>query len=336
MEEYLVDIKNLHIGYRTFEGLVRVLNGVNFHVKKGEKVSIVGETGCGKTTTVKAVLKILAKQAKVGDGEIYFGGKDVLKMNKAEINTMRGSGISMIFQDPMLALNPVFTVGDQMKAVIRYSGQKGADKKEVQQELAIKALKETSMPDPERILQSYPFQLSGGMRQRICIAMALATPRALVIADEPTTNLDVTIQDQVLKILKKRVEDKNSSLILITHSLGVARETTDRIYVMYAGNMVETATTAELFKNQLHPYTKALMDCIPKLSGGGVAEGIPGRIPSYLNSPKGCRFANRCAKAMDICREKKPEFIDVGNDHQVSCFLYSEKLAEPKDKITVF
>jgi peptide/nickel transport system ATP-binding protein len=322
LSDKIVDIRDLHVWYRTFAGQVKVLNGVNLNVGKGEKVSIVGETGCGKTTTVKSILRILVKQASIPKGEILFNGTDVLKMNKNELNRLRGSGISMIFQDPTMSLNPVFTIGNQMYDVIRYSGQPGAEKKSVQQELAIKALKETSMPDPERILQSYPFQLSGGMRQRISIAMSLATPRDLVIADEPTTNLDVTIQDQVLKILKDRVEDKGSSLILITHSLGVARETTDRIYVMYAGSMVETASTSELFKEQLHPYTKALMDCIPRLSGGGVAEGIPGRIPNYLNPSNGCRFAPRCPKAFERCQIEKPEYVDVGNGHQVACFLY--------------
>jgi len=322
LSDKIVDIRDLHVWYRTFAGQVKVLNGVNLHVGKGERVSIVGETGCGKTTTVKSILRILVKQASIPKGEIFFNGTDVLKMNKNELNKLRGSGISMIFQDPTMSLNPVFTIGNQMYDVIRYSGQPGAEKKSIQQELAIKALKETSMPDPERILQSYPFQLSGGMRQRISIAMSLATPRDLVIADEPTTNLDVTIQDQVLKILKDRVEDKGSSLILITHSLGVARETTDRIYVMYAGSMVETAPTRELFKEQLHPYTKALMDCIPRLSGGGVAEGIPGRIPNYLNPSKGCRFAPRCPKAFERCQIEKPEYMDVGNGHQVACFLY--------------
>lgn len=322
MSDKLVDIRNLHVWYRTFAGQVKVLNGVNINVGKGEKISIVGETGCGKTTTVKSILRILVKQASIPKGEIFFNEKDVLRMNRTELNKLRGSGVSMIFQDPTMSLNPVFTIGSQMYAVIKYSGQPGAEKKEMQQELAVKALKETSMPDPERILDSYPFQLSGGMRQRISIAMSLATPRDLVIADEPTTNLDVTIQDQVLKILKERVENKGSSLILITHSLGVARETTDRIYVMYAGSMVETAPTKELFQKQLHPYTKALMDCIPRLSGGGVAEGIPGRLPNYLKPGEGCRFAPRCPKAFDRCRIEKPEFIDAGSEHQVACFLY--------------
>jgi len=320
--ENVVTISDLHVCYRTFGGKVNVLNGINFYIRKGERVSIVGETGCGKTTTVKAVLRILAKQAIIRQGEIMFKDRNVLKMDKRELQKLRGSGISMIFQDPTMSLNPVFTIGSQMMTAIRYSGQVGVDKAKNQEQHAITALKETSMADPERILHSYPFQLSGGMRQRVSIAMALATPRALVIADEPTTNLDVTIQDQVLKILKDRVEDKGSSLILITHSLGVARETTDRIYVMYAGNMIETAPTDELFRSQLHPYTKALMACIPRLSGGGVAEGIPGRIPNYLSPPPGCRFAPRCPSVFDRCRAEKPDYVDAGNKHQVACFLY--------------
>lgn len=320
-----VDIRNLYVEYKTYAGKVKVLNGVNFHVNAGEKVAIVGETGCGKTTTVKSILRILADNARVPGGEILFKGRDVLKMRESEVKALRGSGISMIFQDPTMSLNPVFTVGEQMYEVIRNSGQKGADKKEVQKALAVQALKETSMPDPERILQSYPFQLSGGMRQRVCIAMSLATPRDVVIADECTTNLDVTIQDQVLRILKERVESKHSSLILITHSLGVARETSDRIYVMYAGNMVETAPTKALLENPLHPYTQALMGCIPRLSGGGVAEGIPGRIPNYLDPPKGCRFAPRCPHVTDRCMRESPEFYEVGDGHEVACFLYESK-----------
>ena len=318
----VAQINNLFVEYKTYAGMIKVLNGVNFIVNVGEKVAIVGETGCGKTTTVKSILRILARNSYIPNGEILFKGEDVLKMKPQQVKTLRGSGVSMIFQDPTMSLNPVFTIGEQMMEVIRNSGHPDADKKEIQKELAIRALMDTSMPDPDRILLNYPFQLSGGMRQRICIAMSLATPRDMVIADEPTTNLDVTIQDQVLKILKDRVESKHSSLILITHSLGVARETSDRIYVMYAGNMVETAPTEELFKAQLHPYTEALMRCIPRLSGGGVAEGIPGRIPNYLSPPIGCRFSPRCPKVMERCLYEKPEFIDTGNGHLVACFCY--------------
>ena len=323
--EKVVDVKDLHISFRTFKGYPHVLNGVNVHVNKKERISIVGETGCGKTTTVNAIAQILARQARVDKGEIYFKGKDVLTMPQKELKKLRAENVSIIFQDPIASLNPVFTIGQQLKEVIKYSGIEGANDKKVQEEKAISALKETSLPDPERIKDSYPYQLSGGMRQRICIAMSLATPRDLVMADEPTTNLDVTIQDQVLKTLRQRVEEKESALILITHSLGVAREMADRIYVMYAGNMVETASSKEIFKECLHPYTKGLMSCIPKLAGGGIAEGIPGHIPNYLDPPKGCRFAPRCPYASRRCNEAQPPMFEAAPEHYVACYLYEGK-----------
>lgn len=323
--EKVVDVKDLHISFRTFKGYPHVLNGVNVHVNKKERISIVGETGCGKTTTVNAIAQILARQARIDKGEIYFKGKDVLTMPQKELKRLRAENVSIIFQDPIASLNPVFTIGQQLKEVIRYSGIEGAGDKKVQEEKAIRALKETSLPDPERIMDSYPFQLSGGMRQRICIAMSLATPRDLVMADEPTTNLDVTIQDQVLKTLRQRVEEKESALILITHSLGVAREMADRIYVMYAGNMVETASSKEIFKECLHPYTKGLMSCIPKLAGGGITEGIPGHIPNYLDPPKGCRFAPRCPYASSRCNEAQPPMFEAAPEHYVACYLYEGK-----------
>lgn len=323
MGEAVIAIKDLHIGFKVYGGFLKVLNGVNLEVMPGEKVSIVGETGCGKTTTVKSILRILPPQAVVQKGEIRFKGKDVRGMSGLEINRLRGSGVSMIFQDPTAALNSVFTVGEQLAAVVRHSGLPNVHRKSVLREVSINALREATLPDPDRILATYPFQLSGGMRQRACIAMALATPRELLIADEPTTNLDVTIQDQVLRLIKNLVTAKNNSLILITHSLGVARETSDRIFVMYAGNMVEVARTDEIFEKPLHPYTSALLSCIPKLTGGGVAEGIPGRLPDYLNPPAGCRFMPRCPRATDRCRREKPELVEAGKDHQVACFLYS-------------
>lgn len=323
--EKVVDVKDLHISFRTFKGYPHVLNGVNVHVNKKERISIVGETGCGKTTTVNAIAQILARQARIDKGEIHFKGKDVLTMPQKELKRLRAENVSIIFQDPIASLNPVFTIGQQLKEVIRYSGIEGAGDKKVQEEKAISALKETSLPDPERIMDSYPFQLSGGMRQRICIAMSLATPRDLVMADEPTTNLDVTIQDQVLKTLRQRVEEKESALILITHSLGVAREMADRIYVMYAGNMVETASSKEIFKECLHPYTKGLMSCIPKLAGGGIAEGIPGHIPNYLDPPEGCRFAPRCPYASRRCNEAQPPMFEAAPEHYVACYLYEGK-----------
>jgi len=322
----LLDIKDLHVHFNVYGGTLKVLDGVNFTVQSGEKVGLVGETGCGKTTTMKSILRILPMPpARIPGGEIYFKGQDVLKMGGDELRRMRSEGISMIFQDPTTALNPVFSVGQQLEAVIHHSANRGSQlsRQEIHQQ-AIASLQEVALADPERLLGNYPIQLSGGMRQRVCIGMALATGPELLIADEPGTSLDVTIQDQVLRLLRKLVEEKNTSVILITHTLGIVRETTDRVYVMYAGNMVEVAATKELFSHPLHPYTRGLMDAVPRLTGGGVSDGIPGRIPNYLNPPPGCRFHPRCDHAMDICRQEKPAFYKLGENHEVACFLYRD------------
>ncbi len=321
----LLEIKDLSVHFNVYGGTLKVLDGVNFRVYSGEKVGLVGETGCGKTTTMKSILRILPMPpARIPSGEIRFKGQDVLKMEGGELRRVRSEGISMIFQDPTAALNPVFTVGQQLGAVVKYSMEgKKLSKKEIREQ-ALAPLKEVALPDPERMLDSYPIQLSGGMRQRVCIAMALVSSQELLIADEPGTSLDVTIQDQILRLLRRLVEEKDVAVILITHTLGVVRETTDRVYVMYAGNMVEVALTGELFANPLHPYTRGLMDAVPRLTGGGVSDGIPGRIPDYLNPPPGCRFHPRCSHVMDVCRQEKPPFYKLGEGHEVACFLYRD------------
>ncbi len=295
----------------------------------GEKVGLVGETGCGKTTTMKAILRILPMPpAVIAGGEVFFKGEDLLRLKTDRMSKVRGRGISMIFQDPTAALNPVFTVGQQLEPVIRFASPENRrlGRRQIR-EKAVIPLKEVALADPERLLDSYPIQLSGGMRQRVCIGMALATNPELLIADEPGTSLDVTIQDQVLRLLHELVQKRQTSVILITHTLGVVRETTDRVYVMYAGNMVEVAPTRKLFANPLHPYTQGLMEAVPKLTGGGIAHGIPGRIPEYLNPPSGCRFHTRCPHVMEICRREKPPCFQVEEDHEVACFLYDEELS---------
>jgi peptide/nickel transport system ATP-binding protein len=299
----LLDIENLEVGFNVYGGYLKVLNGVYFYMDEGEKVGLVGETGCGKTTTAKSVLKILPEPpARTTGGRILFKDRDIITMKKNEIREIHAREISMIFQDPTAALNPVFTIGDQLMTAIKYSNlNENMTRKEIRGS-AVQALREVRLPDPERILESYPIQLSGGMRQRICIAMALATRSTLLVADEPTTSLDVTIQDQVLRLLGDLIQKKDTSTILITHSLGLVREWTQRVYVMYAGVMIETANTNELFKNPLHPYTKGLLEAVPKLTGEGIADGIAGRIPEYLNPPPGCRFRPRCPAASGICR----------------------------------
>ena len=319
--ETILEIKNLKLWFKVYQGYSKVLDGVNLTVHRGEKVGIVGEAGCGKTTTVKSILGIVPEgQYVIPEGEILYKGKDVLNMSNRELGQVRSSEISMIYQEPSAALNPVFTIGQQMMEVVKNSAQGKGKKKAEQKEMVLTAIRDVFIPDPERIFDYYPVQLSGGMKQRICIAMAIMTQRDLMIADEPGTALDVTIQDQVHKTLNRLVAERDMSLIMITHSLGVARELTDSINVMYAGTVVESAPTAEVFRNTLHPYTVGLMEAVPKLAGGGIQAGIYGSIPDYLYPPKGCRFAPRCPKATDACRAEKPQLIDVGNGHKVACF----------------
>lgn len=322
----LLEIRNLHVHYRTFEGPLKVLNGVEMSIAEGEKVSLVGETGCGKTTTIKSVLQVLpTPPAKICAGEILYRGKDILRMTSREIRGLRKGEISAIFQDPLSALNPVFTIGYQLQDIVRQlrkgKGREERSRKRIREQ-AIAVLKETGMPDPERILSNYPIQLSGGMRQRVCISEAFSTAARLLLADEPTTNLDVTIQDQILRRLDELVEKRGTSILLISHSLGVVRNVTSRVYIMYAGNIVEEAGTRDLFAQPAHPYTKALLKTVPKLTGQGVSKGIPGRIPNYLNPPGGCRFHPRCDQAMPICRKQRPPFFRIEDSHQVACFLY--------------
>lgn len=322
-ENILLNIKDLHVYYRVYGGYLKILNSVYLMVREGERVGLVGESGCGKTTIMKSIPRILPPgDFLIPKGEIYYKGKDILKMNFSEIQRLRSREIAMIFQDPTAALNPVFTIGTQIGDVIKYST---ALEENVHQEkiktLSIKALKEVYLPDPERMLVNYPFQLSGGMKQRVCIAMSISSPRNLIIADEPGTSLDVTIQDQIMRLLNEIVKKKKTSLLLITHSLGVAKEMTDRIYVMYAGTIVETASSNIFFNNPVHPYTKGLLASVPKLSGGGIPRGIPGRIPDYLNPPQGCRFQPRCEQESPICSEKPPQLFEIEKDHLVACYL---------------
>jgi peptide/nickel transport system ATP-binding protein len=303
--------------------MLKVLAGVNLTINKGEKVGLIGEAGCGKTTTMKAVMRILAPNATVPSGEVIFNGNDILKASSKELQHIRRKQISMVFQDPTAALNPVFKIKDQLTDVITYAQ---ADEKEnlpskrAVKEAAIQVLKDVALPDPERILDSYPFQLSGGMRQRVCISMALVAAHELLIADEPGTSLDVTIEDQILRLLGKIAAEKNVAVILISHALGAVRGLVDKVCVMYAGTIVEVAQTDELFSNPMHPYTKGLLQAIPKLTGGGIMEGIGGRIPNYMNPPDGCRFCTRCEEPNRDCKDKKPGLVDLGKNHYVACF----------------
>ncbi len=327
MNNNMLQIRDLHVHFHVYEGISRVLDGVSLHVLKGERVGLAGETGCGKTITMKSVMGMLhIPPAIIPRGEILLDGRNVLKLSKKELIRMKGVDISMIFQDPMNALNPVFTVGQQLTDVIRFSGRRLGEKsvlskKEIY-DRAIAVLKEVRLPDPERIMSNYSLELSGGMRQRVLIAMDLANKPKFLVADEPGTALDVTIQAQILDLLKELVKTRAISILLITHNLGVIQEMTERVYIMYAGQIVETSVTASLFEAPKHPYTQGLIASVPRLTGGEIAEGIPGTVPDYTVAPSGCRFHPRCPHAMTVCRSRKPPLIELDRDHEVACYLY--------------
>jgi len=324
MTDKILDIKNLKIWYKTYSGNSEVVDGINFYVNKKEKVGLVGEAGCGKTTTMRSILRVLDEKAFIPEGNVLFKNRDILKMKYHQLQQIRKKNISMVYQEPGASLNPVFTIGQQMLDVMKYSGHFKNISKKKMIELILDKIKTVMISDVSRIFYSYPHQLSGGMKQRICIAMALLTPRELIIADEPGTALDVTIQDQIHRLLGTLVKDNEVSLIMVTHSLAVARELVDRTYVMYAGNIVEVSKTKELFKNSLHPYTRGLMECVPRLLGKGISEGIYGYIPEYINPLPGCRFFPRCPDAVEICSKLKPPIIEVTDEHFVACHKYCQ------------
>jgi peptide/nickel transport system ATP-binding protein len=317
--ENIIEVRDLSVSFKTYGAVSKVLSGVNLTVPRGGRIGLVGESGCGKTTTLKAILNILPSNAVVEGGEILYEDRNVLDMNEPGLMAFRQKGAGMIFQDPSQALNPVFSIRTQFLTTLKYA-KPGLSYRE-RLEIAKNALADVSLADPDRILSSYPYQLSGGMKQRVCIAMTISAGRRVLLADEPGTALDVTIQDQILRLINKLVGEGNLSIIMVSHSLGVVREVTNFVNIMYAGGIVESGGTNEVFKNPRHPYTAALMACLPKLTGTGIAEGIPGRIPDYANPPPGCRFAPRCPYAMDICARQRPSHKACGKNHLVSCFL---------------
>ncbi len=320
----VLEVKDLSVSYTVANVKTYVLENVTFNVEQGKSVGIVGESGCGKTTTMRTILNVLPSNGTVEGGEILYHGENILKMPYNKLQEYRQKGAGMIFQDPSSALNPVISIKNQFLEALKYAHK---DKKLTKAQLLEKAsdaLTAVSLADPDRILNSYPFQLSGGMRQRVCIAMTLAAERQLLLADEPGTALDVTIQDQILRLIKRLVEAGELSVIMVTHSLGVIRQVTTAVNIMYAGTIVEGGDTTEVFDHPMHPYTQALMDCLPKLTGNGIAKGIPGRIPDYSNPPKGCRFAPRCPYATERCLNEKPVRHEINENHWVACFKAEE------------
>ncbi|KUK13700.1 MAG: ABC transporter ATP-binding protein [Synergistetes bacterium] len=316
MSGLLLEVKNLKSYFYTYDGVVRAVDGVSFYVKEGESFGLVGETGCGKSVTALSVMRLLDPPGEILDGEILFEGRDLLKLSEDEMQKLRGNKISMIFQDPMASLNPLMKVGEQIAEVLKGEGNGEREK-------IVELLKLVRMPSPERVVNSYPFELSGGMRQRVMIAMMVASNPRLLIADEPTTALDVTTQAQILNLLKEMKDKLGLSIWLITHDLGVVAEFCDRVCVMYAGKVVECGSIKEIFKNPLHPYTQGLLASLPTIERKvDKLRSIPGTVPDLINPPSGCRFHPRCDKAFAPCFDVPPEEVKVSESHRVFCHLY--------------
>lgn len=317
----LLEVKDLQIVFEKEKKELVSVDNVSFSLKRGETLGIVGESGCGKSVTSLSIMRLLGKNGRIRQGEVLFAGEDIAHVSDKRIRELRGNEISMIFQEPMTSLNPVLTIGDQMMESIRLHMK--LDKKAARQ-YAIEMLEKVRIPRAEVIIDEYPHGLSGGMRQRVMIAMALSCKPKLLIADEPTTALDVTIQAQILKLMQGLREESDTSIMLITHDLGVIAEMADRVIVMYAGQVVEEAEVFELFDNPKHPYTKGLMASIPHIEFDGNERlvSIPGTVPSLDQMPQGCRFQSRCSFATDKCIEQQPSLTQITTQHAVRCFLY--------------
>ncbi|HKM00812.1 MAG TPA: ABC transporter ATP-binding protein [Sedimentibacter sp.] len=324
MNKKLLEVKNLRTYFYSDRGIVKAVDDVSFHVNEGETLGIVGESGCGKSITCMSLVRLVeTPPGKYEGGEIIFNGEDMLKVSDARIRQIRGNDISFIFQEPMTSLNPIFKIGRQIsEALILH---RGLSKEEAHKE-SVRMLEIVKIPNPERVANDYPFALSGGMRQRAMIAMALACEPMLLIADEPTTALDVTIQAQVLDLMNELKQKINASIIFITHDLGVIAEMSDRVMVMYAGKAVEVASTIDIFKNPKHPYTIGLIGSKPDLATDSTRlHVIPGNVPDLSSLPPGCPFSPRCDKSMDICKREFPDEKVLDGEHRISCWLYSDK-----------
>jgi len=378
MAAEILDIEDLRLNFYTYEGVVEALDGVELSLRRGETLGVVGETGCGKSVTGLSIMVIVPPPGRIEKGKVFLRGKnksiELLSQSDSILRKIRGKFISMVFQDPRSALNPVYTVGDQIIEVLLHHKLKKLTKRVIEglatkikdgkagslgkfykglyeqmledpksfklrvlskipiirrykrllyeeaKKEAVNMLRLLRIPDPERVVNMYPHELSGGMAQRVVIAIALACAPAILIADEPTTNLDVTVQLQILRLIRDLKKEMGSSIIYITHDMGVVAEMCDRVAVMYAGSVVEIADVMKIFKNPLHPYTQGLLESIPR--PGKPFKSIEGTVPALINPPKGCRFHNRCRYAMEICARVKPRLVNVGKDHSVQCHLY--------------
>ena len=321
---HLLEVRNLATHFPTRAGLVRAVDGVSFHLDRGELLGLVGESGCGKSMTALSIMRLIAPPGKIVSGEIPFDGRDLLKLSNRAMRDVRGNDIAMIFQDPMTSLNPVFTVGEQIAEALRL--HRNLSRKDARN-AAVDAMREVSIPDPAVRADDYPHQLSGGMRQRVMIAMALACDPKLLIADEPTTALDVTIQAQILELLNGLRKTRELAVLLITHDLGVVAEVADRVAVMYTGKIVEASPVNELFERPKHPYTEGLLRSVPKLTAKDVVKAerlqtIEGVVPKPTALPPGCHFEPRCPYRMPRCREGEIPLYPVGETVTARCVLY--------------
>ena len=318
----LLEINNLHTYFDTKKGLIKAVNGVSLSIEEGRTLGVVGESGSGKSQTAMSILKLFENNQKIYEGEIKFEGKVISELSEKEMQKIRGNDISVIFQEPMTSLNPVFTVNRQISEVLML--HQGLNKKEAEAR-SIEMLKQVKIANPETVNKSYPFQLSGGMRQRVMIAMALACKPKLLIADQPTTALDVTIQAQILKLMNELKAETGTAIMFITHDLGVINQMADDVAVMYCGQVVETAPVDNIFMDSeyIHPYTEGLLTSIPRLNTkrGEKLDVIPGSVPHPLALPQGCKFAPRCKYATEKCRNEEPELKEIGPNHQIRCFF---------------
>ena len=320
----LLSVNDLHVHFYQRHGIARVVEGISFNVKKGETVCLVGESGCGKTVSALSILGLVPDPpGEIVKGEILFNGKSILSCKERELQKIRGNQIAMVFQEPLTSLNPVFTIGDQIREPIRTHQTLSKDK---QRQKCLQLMKDVGLPDPEERLNAYPHQLSGGQRQRVMIAMALACEPELIIADEPTTALDVTVQAQILHLFNSFQKNGDRSILYITHDLGVVANVADRIYIMYAGNIVEEGSTWQVFQNPRHPYTMGLLAALPQRGKRGTRLiSIPGSVPNPAFKASGCPFHPRCNLAVQICQEQFPEMCNYGEGQMSRCPVLFER-----------
>ncbi len=321
MAEPLLKIQDLKTYFFIETGVVKAVDQLSMAVEKGDTFGVVGESGCGKSTVALSILRLVPVPGQIVGGNILFNNEDLLQKSESDMRKVRGRKISLIFQDPTDSLNPVFTIGSQISEVIRLHREM---KNQSVKDEVVEVLKSVGIPSPETVLKHYPHEYSGGMRQRAMIAMALSCRPELLIADEPTTNLDVTIQAQILELLKNVKDQFKTTIMLITHNLGVIAEMCNRVAVMYAGKIVECSDVYTIFKDPLHPYTQALLQSIPRVDiERGKLSSIPGQVPDLVDVPEVCRFHDRCKYKMDVCEKRDPPLVKIGKDHMVSCFLHN-------------